>query len=179
MGVPSTRAQALVAGRVDATSLSVGTWVTIQRDPGVRILVDHNTYYENATVIEKVNAVTTKVLDEKPEHLRRFTAAILKASRHFADNEEAWVTAMTKRRPDLDRKDAADLWAGFKTAWAVNGLMNLEAYKKTADFFYQSGTLEKVPRIEVGDWTETRFVDDVLKDIGAYGKFDSPGRTLR
>jgi hypothetical protein len=39
--------------------------------------------------------------------------------------------------------------------------------------------LEKVPRIEVGDWTETRFVDDVLKDIGAYGKFDSPGRTLR
>ena len=57
--------------------------------------------------------------------------------------------------------------------------MNLEAYKKTADFFYQSGTLEKVPRIEVGDWTETRFVDDVLKDIGAYVKFDSPGRTLR
>lgn len=179
MGVPSTRAQALVAGRVDATSLSVGTWVTIQRDPGVRILVDHNTYYENATVIEKVNAVTAKVLDEKPEHLRRFTSAILKASRHFADNEEAWVTAMTKRRPDVDRKDAADLWAGFKTAWAVNGLMNLEAYKKTADFFYQSGTLEKVPRIEVGDWTETRFVDDVLKDIGAYVKFDSPGRTLR
>ena len=57
--------------------------------------------------------------------------------------------------------------------------MNLEAYKKTSDFFYQSGTLEKVPRIEVGDWTETRFVDDVLKDIGVYGKFDSPGRTLR
>ena len=144
-----------------------------------RILVDHNTYFENATVIEKVNAVTTKVLDEKPEHLRRFTAAILKASRHFAENQEAWVAAMTKRRPDLDRKDAADLWAGFKTAWAVNGFMNLEAYKKTADFFYQSGTLEKVPRIEVGEWTETRFVDDVLKEIGVNAKFDSPGRTLR
>ena len=26
MGVPSTRAQALVAGRVDATTMSVGTW---------------------------------------------------------------------------------------------------------------------------------------------------------
>jgi NitT/TauT family transport system substrate-binding protein len=179
MGVPSTRAQALVAGRVDATSLSVGTWVTIQRDPGVRILVDHNTYYENATVVEKVNAVTAKVMDEKPEHLRRFTAAILKASRHFAENQEAWVAAMTKRRPDVDRKDAADLWAGFKTAWAVNGLMNLDAYKKSADFFYQAATLEKVPKIEVTDWTETRFVDDVLKEIGAYGKFDPPGRALR
>src|SRR6476660_4105869 len=28
MGVPSTRAPALVAGRVDATSLSIGTWIT-------------------------------------------------------------------------------------------------------------------------------------------------------
>ena len=179
MGVPSTRAQALVAGRVDATSLSVGTWVTIQRDPGVRILVDHNTYYENATVVEKVNAVTVKVMDEKPEHLRRFTAAILKASRYFAENQEAWVAAVTKRRPDVDRKDAADLWTGFKTAWAVNGLMNLDAYKKSADFFYQAAILEKVPRIEVADWTETRFVDDVLKEIGPYGKFDAPGRALR
>ena len=99
-------------------------------------------------MIEKVNAVTVKVLDEKPEHLRRFTAAILKASRHFADNEEAWVTAMTKRRPDVDRKDAADLWAGFKTAWAVNGLMNLEAYKKTARFF--------LPERNVGKSAENR-----------------------
>src|SRR5581483_1750209 len=139
MGVPSARAQALAAGRVDATSLSVGTWVTIQKDPGVRVLVDQNTYYENATVVEKVNAVTTKVMEEKPDHLRRFTAAILKASRHFAENQDAWVAAVTKRRPDLDRKDAADLWAGFKTSWAVNGLMNLDAYKKTADFFYGSG----------------------------------------
>lgn len=179
MGVPSTRAQALVAGRVDATSLSIGTWVTIQKDPGVRVLVDQNTYYENATVVEKVNAVTTKVMDEKPEHLRRFTTAILKASRHFAENQDAWVAAVTKRRPDVDRKDAAELWAGFKTSWAVNGLMNLDAYKKSADFFYGSGTLEKVPRIEVGEWADTRFVDDVLKEIGAYGKFDSPARALK
>jgi NitT/TauT family transport system substrate-binding protein len=179
MGVPSARAQALVAGRVDATSVSVGTWVTIQKEPGVRILVDQNTYYENATVVEKVNAATTKVMDEKPEHLRRFTAAILKASRHFAENQDAWVAAVTKRRPDVDRKDAADLWAGFKNSWAVNGLMNLDAYKKTADFFYGSGSLEEVPRIEVSEWADTRFVDDVLKEIGAYGKFDLPARALK
>ena len=57
---------ALVAGRVDATSLSVGTWITIQKEPGVRIFVDHNTFFENTTVVEKVNAATTKVLDENP-----------------------------------------------------------------------------------------------------------------
>ena len=179
IGTPSTRAQALVAGRVDATTLSLATWVTIQKEPGVRILVDHNTYYDTATVVEKVNAVTTKVMEDKPEHLRRFTAAIMKASRHFAENQDAWVEALTKRRTDVDRKDAANLWAGFKTAWAVNGLMNLDAYKKSSDFYYQIGTLEKVPRIEVGEWTETRFVDEVLKEIGTYAKSDPTGRPLR
>jgi hypothetical protein len=34
---------------------------------------------------------------------------------------------MTRRRSDIDRKDATHLWIGFKNAWAVNGLMNLDA----------------------------------------------------
>ena len=89
------------------------------------------------------------------------------------------MEAMTKRRPDIDRKDAANLWSGFKSAWAVNGLMNLDSYKKSADFFYQTGTLEKTPKIVVGEWADTRFVDEVLKEIGVYAKFDSPGRSLR
>ena len=179
MGVPSTRAQALVAGRVDATTISIGTWVTIQKEPGVKILVDHNTYFDNATVVEKVNAATAKVIEEKSEQLRRFIAAIVKTARHFSENQEAWVAAITKRRAKLDRKDALNLWSGFKTSWAVNGLMNLDQYKKTAEFYYQSGTLEKVPKIEVNEWTDTRFLDDVLKDLGVNAKLDPPGRTIR
>lgn len=179
MGVPSTRAQALVAGRVDATSISVGTWITIQKEPGVRVLVDHNAFFENAAVVEKVNAVTAKVMAEKPEHLRRFTAAILKASRHFAENQESWVAAMNKRRPDVDRNDLASLWTGFKSAWAVNGLMNLEAYKKTSEFFYQAGILDKVPRIEVMAWADPRFVDAVLRDIGVDPRADPTGPPAR
>ena len=179
MGVPATRAQALVVGRVDATSMSLGTWATIQREPGVKVLVDHNTFFETVSVVEKVNAATSKVIEEKPEQLRRFTAAIVKASRYFADNQEVWVEAITKRRAKLDRGDAMDLWNGFKTSWAVNGLMNLETYKKTAQFYYQTPAFEKVPRIEVNEWTDTRFIDDVLKELGVNPKFDSPGRTIR
>jgi NitT/TauT family transport system substrate-binding protein len=179
MGVPSTRAQSLVAGRVDATTMSIGTWVTIQREAGVKVLVDHNTYFENATVVEKVNAATARVIEEKPEQLRRFTAAIVKTARHFADNSESWVNAITKRRAKLDRGDAMNLWHSFRTSWAVNGLMNLETYKKTSDFYFQTPAFEKVPKIEIGEWTETRFLDDVLKEIGVYGKFDLPGRSIR
>jgi NitT/TauT family transport system substrate-binding protein len=179
IGAPSVRAQALAARRVDATTISLGTWVTIQKEAGLKILVDPNTFFETATVVEKVNAVTTKVWEEKSEHLRRFTAAILKASRHFADNQEAWVDALTKRRADIDRKDAANLWTAFKSSWAVNGLMNLDIYKKSSEFFYQAGILDKVPRVEVSEWADTRFLDDVLKEIGVYAKFDAPGRSLR
>ena len=179
MGVPSTRAQALVAGRVDATTMSIGTWVTIQREAGVKILVDHNTYFENATVVEKVNAATAKVIEEKHEQLRRFTAAILKAARHFADNQESWVNAITKRRAKLERGDAMNLWISFRNSWAVNGLMNLETYKKTSEFYYQTAAFEKVPKIEVGEWADTRFLDDVLKEIGVNGKFDALGRAIR
>lgn len=179
MGAPPTRAQALVAGRIDATSMSVGTWVSIQREAGVKILVDHNTFFENATVVEKVNAATAKVIEEKPEQLRRFTAAIVKAARHFADNQEAWVAAITKRRSKLERADAVNLWNGFKTSWAVNGLMNFDSYKKTADFHYQTAAFEKVPKIEVGEWTDSRFLDDVLKESGVNPKFDPLGRSLR
>jgi NitT/TauT family transport system substrate-binding protein len=179
MGVPTTRAQALVAGRVDATAMSVGTWVSIQKEPGVKILVDHNTFFENATVVEKVNAATAKVIEEKPEQLRRFTAAIVKTARHFADNQEAWINAITKRRTKLDRKDAAILWNGFKSSWAVNGLMNLEQYKKTTEFYYQTASFEKVPRIDVNEWTDTRFLDDVLRELGVNPKIDTLGRTIK
>ena len=96
-----------------------------------------------------------------------------------SQEKHAIINAITKRRPKLDRKDAANLWTGFKTAWAVNGLMNLEQYRKTAEFNYQTATFEKVPKIDVIEWTDTRFVDDVLKEIGVNQKFDPPGRTIR
>jgi NitT/TauT family transport system substrate-binding protein len=179
IGSPSTRAQALVAGRIDATTLSIGSWVTIRKEAGIKVLVDQDVYFDTATVVQKVNAATTKVIQEKPDHLRRFTAAIIKASRHFAENQDSWVEAITKRRADVERKDAVSLWNNFKTAWAVNGLINLDSYKKSSEFFYQSGTLDKIPKIDVGEWSETRFVDDVLKEIGVYGKFDPLGRAIK
>jgi NitT/TauT family transport system substrate-binding protein len=179
IGSPSTRAQALVAGRVDATTLSIGSWATIRKEAGIKVLVDQDVYFDTATVVQKVNAATTKVIQEKPEHLRRLTSAIVRASRYFAENQEAWVDAIVKRRPDVDRKDAINLWTNFKTSWAVNGLFNLDAYKKSADFFYQSGSLDKVPKIDTSEWTETRFLDDVLKEIGVYGKFDPLGRAIK
>jgi hypothetical protein len=61
----------------------------------------------------------------------------------------------------------------------VNGLMNLETYRKTADFYYQTAAFEKVPRIDVAEWTDTRFLDDVLKENGVFARIDPLGRQVR
>ena len=57
--------------------------------------------------------------------------------------------------------------------------MNLDAYRKSSDFFYQVGMLEKVPRIEIAEWADTRFVDGVLKEIGVNAKTDPIDRAAR
>jgi NitT/TauT family transport system substrate-binding protein len=178
LGDPGTRAQALVAGRVDATTVSVATWASIKRQPGVKVLLNAEDYFNAAPIVQKVNAAMTKTVVEKGEHLRRFTAAIVKISRLFADDQNAWVDAMAKRRTDLVRDDLADLWTQFHGGWAVNGEMNLDHYQRTAEFLYATEPFQGVPKIGVNEWADTRFVDAVLRELGLYPGFDEPGRAL-
>jgi NitT/TauT family transport system substrate-binding protein len=179
IGQPNMRAQALVAGQVDATTMSLGTWVTVQNDRNIKVLVNADDYFNAVPLVNKGTAVTTRVLAEKPEALRRYTAAIVKTSRYFAQNKQGWVDGMVKLRPDIARADLEYLWAQFGASWAVNGQLNLGEYQKSTDFLYESGTLNEVPRIAATDWADTQFVDAVLKDIGVYPKVDDPGRAIK
>ncbi len=178
IGAPDARAQALVAGRIDATTMSLGTWVSIEHEKGVKMLISADDYYNAAPINLKINVATSKTIKEKPEQLKRFTAAILKASRTFATDQNAWVDAMLKRRPDLKRDDLVELWPQFKQAWAANGLMNLDQYQKTADFLYKTDDFKGVPATTLSAWTDTQFVDGVLHDIGVDKELDPPGRTI-
>jgi NitT/TauT family transport system substrate-binding protein len=178
IGAPDARAQALVAGRVDATTMSLGTWVTIQNQKGVKTLIDADDYYAAAPINLKVNAAGAATIKNKPEQLRRFTAAVLKASRTFAEDQNAWVDAMLKRRTDLKRADLEQLWPDFKQAWAANGLFNLEQYQKTQDYLYKTDDFKGVPPIALAQWTDTQFVDGVLRQIGVDAKLDPPGRSM-
>src|SRR5690606_5604761 len=65
IGQPNVRAQSLIAGQIDATTMSVGVWMSIPDKTGNHILIDQEPYYAAAPVINKVNVVTQKVLDER------------------------------------------------------------------------------------------------------------------
>ena len=130
-------------------------------------------------LVNEGSAVTTRVLAEKPEALRRFTAAIIKASRYFAENKQAWVDAIARLRPEIARTDLEFLWDQFGASWAVNGQLNMTAYQTSTDFLYDTGTFVDAPRVQASAWADTQFVDAVLKDIGVYPRVDDPGRTIR
>jgi NitT/TauT family transport system substrate-binding protein len=179
VGAPNVRAQALVAGQIDATTVSLGTWVTIQNQPNIRVLVGVDDYYNSLPLVNKGNAVTTKVLNEKPEALRRFNTALIKASRYLAENKAAWVDGMAKLRPDIARGDLDYLWDQFGASWAVNGQINMPAYQASTDFLYDQGTFADQPRIQATDWVDTQFVDGALKQLGVYPNVDDPGRPIK
>jgi NitT/TauT family transport system substrate-binding protein len=179
VGAPNLRAQALVAGQIDATTMSLGTWVTVQNQKNIKVLVNVDDYFNALPLANKGNAVTTKVLAEKPEALRRFTAALIKTSRYLAQNKLGWVDAMAKLRPDITRGDLEFLWDQFGSSWAVNGQLNLTTYQASTDFLYETGTFNDAPRIDARDWADTQFVDAVLKEIGVAPNVDDPGRPIK
>ncbi|HEX8967679.1 MAG TPA: ABC transporter substrate-binding protein [Chloroflexota bacterium] len=178
VGAPNVRAQALVGGQIDATTVSLGTWVTIQNQPNIKVLVNVDDYFNALPLVNKGNAVTAKVLADKPDALRRFTAALIKTSRYLAENKSVWVDAMAKRRPDVARTDLEYLWDQFGSSWGVNGQLNLQAYQASTDFLYEQGTFNDAPKIGARDWVDTEFVDSVLKDLGVYANVDDPGRPI-
>ncbi len=119
LGDPSVRAAALVAGRIDATTISVGTWSTVSASSAVHVLVSPQDYYDAAPIVAKVDAATTSIVRAKREQVRRFTRAVLKALRFYAHDRPAWVAAMVHRRPELDPPMLSNLWDGFRDGWAV------------------------------------------------------------
>jgi NitT/TauT family transport system substrate-binding protein len=165
LGDPSARAAALVAGRVDATTISVGTWSTISAHAGVRVLVSPEEYFEAAPLVAKVDAVTAPTLATKRQQLQRFTRALLEAVRWYAQHRQAWIEAMVRRRPELDRSMLSALWDGFSGTWAVDGGMEPAQLQTTAGILYGSAELRGLPHVPVSRWTDLRDLDAALQQL--------------
>jgi NitT/TauT family transport system substrate-binding protein len=179
VGAPNLRAQALLGGQIDATTVQISTWVTLRNQPGLRVLAALDQIRAVVPNGATLNVVTTRVLNAQPQQLQRFTTAVMKTARLFESNRQAWIDALSARRPDLARSDMEFLWEQFSTAWGVNGFLNLAELQKEADFAYHTTPdLAALPEISTSDWIDTRFVDAALKTIGVYPGFDDPGRPI-
>jgi NitT/TauT family transport system substrate-binding protein len=166
IGQPGVRAQALVAGQIDATTMSIGVWLSIPDKTGFHLLVEQEPYYAAAPVINKVNVVTQKVLDERGTEVQAVIRALIKISRDFAADPNAWAAAMVPYAPNTDEKGLQDLAATFAGTWSVNGGMNRTDLQATQDYLYSTEDFAAVAPVTIDQWVDFGPVDAVLADVG-------------
>ncbi|HVA14768.1 MAG TPA: ABC transporter substrate-binding protein [Stellaceae bacterium] len=176
IGQPPVRAQSLAAGRIDATTISIGIWLAMPDKTGLHALVDQTDFYKLAPFVSKLNVVTAEVAKTKAKEVAGVVRGIIMASRDFARNPKLWVAAMEKARPDVKPETLEKLGEAYRKEWSVNGGINLDEVKFTTDTEYRSPDFKDLRRVEPQEWIDTSFIDGVLKNVGTERNLDPTGR---
>ena len=174
IGQPDVRAQALAAGQVDATTISIGVWLSLPDKKGLHVLVDQDAYYAAAPVVNKVNIVSQKALDERRDDVEKVITALVKISRDFAADPSKWVDAIAPFQPNMSRADLETLAASFAKSWSVNGGMNAKELAYSTDWLYQTEDFKDLAPVAMTDWADLTLVGDVLKTLGTDATTDAP-----
>lgn len=168
IGAPAARVQALAAGRVDATTVSYGTFLPIAGTPGISILVSPEAFSEASPGMSKFVAALDSTIADKHDALQRFVDALVDASRSLEADPAQWVAAMAVEREDLTPANlqlTADFLAG---RWCVNGCMSPEALSKTAEFIYSNPDFAEVKKISIEDVVAPDFTAKAIENLGAF-----------
>ena len=176
VGQPPVRARALAAGQIDATTISIGVWLSMPDKSEVHQLVDQESFYKAAPFVSKLNVVTEEVAKTKSKQVAAVVRGIIMASRDFAKDPKRWVAAMEKARPDVKPETLEKLGEAYRKEWSVNGGLNLEAVKFTTEMSYKSPDFKDLRPVEPKEWIDTSYIDHVLKDVGTDHDMDPTGR---
>lgn len=176
LGQPNIRAQALLAGQIDATTMSIGTWASLPDHSGLHILVDQDAYFAAAPLVNKVNAVPADVLAERPEDVAAVIRALIRISRDFAADPALWVEAMSAALPDTDRTMLETLAPGFAASWSVNGGLSAEALDYTATWLFGTEEFAGLSAPPLHDWVDFAPVDAALATLGTVDTMDPADR---
>lgn len=176
LGAPPARAQALLAGRIDATAFSIGVWIGIQDKSPLSILVDQAAYYAAAPYVTQLDVVTEDTAKTRAQDVQAVVRAIMMASRAVAKNPELWVDAMMAARADLKRDDLEAIAQSYRKSWSVNGGLDLQSIAFTTDMLYADPAMKDLRRVPPSEWIDTRFIDKVLGDSGTVAGSDPTGR---
>lgn len=138
LGQPQARAQALLAGQIDATTMGIGTFTAVDDAADVSVLVSPDDFYRAAPVLSKLNVVTADTLAKRGPEVQAVIEALVLAARDFQADPQRWVTAMQKARPDVAKEDLEMLSKAFAGSWTVNGGISEGELKAAQDWLHQS-----------------------------------------
>ena len=176
LGQPAVRAQALLAGQIDATTMSIGTLVSLPDAASLNILIDADAYYAAAPVVTKVNVVSTETLANRGAEVEAVIEALVLASRDFSADPAAWVAMMAKARPDVTPADLESLAKAYAQSWSVNGGLQRDELQITSDWLYQGDDFKDLRVAELAEWADFGPLDAVLARVGTAEGMDKPSR---
>lgn len=174
LGQPEARAQALAAGRIHATTMSVGVWQVLPNKDGLHVLVDADAYFAAAPVVNKVNIVSRAALTSRRDDIKAVIRALVRISRDFAAEPGAWAKAIAPHQPALSASDLAMLDADFAGSWSVNGGMNVDELVYSADWLASTEDFAGLDLPELADWADLSLLDEVRAELGVDAGMDVP-----
>jgi NitT/TauT family transport system substrate-binding protein len=167
IGQPSVRAQSLIAGQIDATTVALGTYLTMPNREAVDVMLDSAAYFKAAPFITKLSVVTAETAAKKPKEIEAVVKATIAASRDFAARPELWVEGMVKARPDVPREQLEALAKAYAGHWSVDGGLDMHELIATTDALNKSPDFKDLPRrVEPKDWIDRSFIDAALGALG-------------
>jgi NitT/TauT family transport system substrate-binding protein len=174
LGQPEARAQALAAGRIDATTMSIGVWQVLPNKEGLHVLVDADAYFAAAPVVNKVNIVSRAALAERRDEIKGVMRALLRISRDFAKTPGGWAEAIAPFQPAIAADELAALDAGFAQSWSVNGGMNAGQLAYSADWLAETEDFADLDLPALAEWADLSLIAEVLDEIGTDSAMDLP-----
>lgn len=166
LGQPNIRAQALAAGQIAATTVSIGSYLALPGHDRLPVLVTVDEYHAAAPVVAKVNAVKLATLQARGAEVEAVIEALTLAARDMAQDATAWPTAMAELRPDVSEQTLAALGKAFLSSWSVNGGIQQDELSHTQEWLYQSPEFQGISEVSLADWVDFGPVDRVLSRIG-------------
>jgi NitT/TauT family transport system substrate-binding protein len=176
LGQPQQRAQALVAGQIDATTMSIGSWTAIDDTPDLKILVGVDAYYRAAPILSKLNIVRADTLADRGNDVEAVIEAITLASRDFAAHPDRWVAAMRKARPDVPEADLELLANAFAGTWSTDGGITAPELEEAQAWLHQSEDFAGIAPAPLDTWADLAPLEHVLAKIGPAEAADVPTR---
>ena len=170
IGPPAVRVQALAVGKIDATTVSYGTYSSIEGTPGFHVLMPAEEFNASAPAISKFVAARPETLVNKADAVQRFTTALIEASRDLQANPERWVEAGVAARPDLTREGLEATARTIATRWCVNGCMNPDKLDASVAFVYANPEMKGTPVLTAADLFDLSFTEKALAELGKAGE---------
>lgn len=175
IGQPQNRAQALLAGQIDATTMGIGTFTALGDAPGLSVLVSAADYFKAAPILTKLNVVRLDTLDSRSAEVEAVIEALTLAARDFQADPAKWVSAMQKARPDIAAQDLEFLAQAFRQSWSVNGGLTPASVQKAQAWLHEGEDFSGKTPADLDSFTDFRPLEAVLQKIGPSDAGDMAG----